>query len=378
MNVEIGRLLSQLIFPGLLCFIFLTAFIFADKTFPDKILRITMHALLCGFVLLITDSVNYYFEAQQTHTTLRLIMLACSFTFKIGCSGCCVVLSQRQNPTTKRYLYIVIFVNAIISFVSIPTGCVFSIGPDYSVVHGPLYIVPYLATIFNCTVLMITGIKNFKTNPGETTIIFAMVISPFIATYLEVIHGFKCMIPLSFIICVIFYFMCLNVQLYRRDTLTQLLNRRSFFMDAKRRSNKKMIVLSMDLNNLKYYNDTFGHAAGDLAITTSTACMQKAFSKAGVVYRTGGDEFMALFVNKSEEEVNKLIENFKAILGKTEYMVACGTSVYTPGNNFEDIVAESDARMYKDKIAYKKRAAVKAVERNPEIGLDKESIENDG
>lgn len=367
MNLSAFSFLAQLFFPGLIGFLFLTAFIIADKTFPDKILRLTMLALISGFLLLTTDSVNYYFEAHKNHNNLRLIMLALSFTFKISCSSFCVALSQRSNTKHRAVLYIITFVNTIISFLSIPTGCIFFIKTDFSVGHGPLYIIPYLFILFNCAVLIYTGLKNFRTNPGETVICFSMVIFPFIATYLEVKFKFKLMIPLSFILCIIFYFMCLNVQLYRRDTLTHLLNRRSFFMDAKRFHKKTIYVLSMDLNNLKYYNDTLGHAAGDKAITTASHLMELAFSHHGIVYRTGGDEFMALFINKRKESVDDCLETFKLMLEKTEYRVACGISVYKPGDDFENIVAESDARMYKDKMMYKKQNVRAAIERNPEL-----------
>lgn len=363
MENNILTILLQLCFPGVLGFLFLTAFIIADKTFPDKILHLTMCALISCFLLLITDAVNYYFEAQQSHTNLRLLMLALSFTFKITCSTFCVSLSQRNFKKTTLLLHILMVVNTIVAFTSIPTGCVFYIKPDFTVGHGVLYFIPYVLTIINCSLLIYSGICNYKTNKGETIICFVIVICPFIATYLEVKHHFMLMIPLAFLLCIIFYFMCLNVQLYRRDTLTQLLNRRSFFMDAKRNHKKHIYVLSMDLNNLKYYNDTFGHSAGDKAITTASHFMELSFSHYGIVYRTGGDEFMALFFNKKREAIEDCIETFNLLLDKTEYRVACGLSEYKPGDDFEDIVAESDARMYKNKIAYKERRAKEALER---------------
>lgn len=105
----------------------------------------------------------------------------------------------------------------------------------------------------------------------------------------------------------------------------------------------------MDLNDLKKFNDTEGHAAGDLAICTSVKCMNNAFSKFGKVYRTGGDEFMALFKNKSEVKVLEAINIFQTNLSKTRYKVACGIAKYTPEDDFEEIVSKADSHMYSNK-----------------------------
>jgi len=355
MSNSVVSMLIQLSFPGILGFIFLTAFIIADKTFPENTLRLTLRALISNMFLLVADALNYYLESIHDNSTFRLFILAVSFSSKIATSGFCIAISQRDYKKGRKVLYSLIVLNMIISYLSIPTGCVFHIENDFSVGHGKLYFIPYIVILINCTILLISGIRQYRTNKGETVIILAMIFFPFVATYLEVKHHFVLMLPLAFQTCIIFYFMCLNVQLYRRDTLTNLLNRRSLFMDAKRHSKKKIHILSMDLNNLKYYNDTFGHAAGDKAILTATKNMNLAFSYIGVVYRTGGDEFIALFMNKPQESVDDALLTFNLLMEKTEYRVACGLSLCTPEDDFESIMAESDAKMYRNKMAFKEK-----------------------
>ncbi len=48
----------------------------------------------------------------------------------------------------------------------------------------------------------------------------------------------------------------------------------------------------MDLNGLKYINDTFGHGAGDTAIATVSDALKKASPEGSSIIRTGGDEFL--------------------------------------------------------------------------------------
>lgn len=353
MIFEVAKPLFQSFFPGLMAFIFLTAFIIADRTFPVATIRITTAALFSAFIVLCADSVNYYFQDLHSHETLRLIMLAISFSGKIGCSGLTVALSQRAKSKSRACLYLLIAFNAVVSIVSIFTGCVFYIAPDYSVGHGFLYFIPYLCIVINCIILFKNAIEQISTNPGETIIIIAIILWSFFATYLEVIFHLRLMLPITFLLSVVFYFMCLNVHLYRRDTLTNLLNRRSFYIDARRHSKRSMIILSMDLNNLKNYNDTMGHKAGDQAICKSVECMLLAFKNLGVVYRTGGDEFMALFVDKESATICDAIVKFQKSLADTPYRVACGVSEYKPGDDFESIASDSEQKMYRNKMIMK-------------------------
>lgn len=57
---------------------------------------------------------------------------------------------------------------------------------------------------------------------------------------------------------------------------------------------KTIGIIQFDINNLKTINDTLGHEMGDKLITDGSAIINKTFGKIGDVYRTGGDEFVAI------------------------------------------------------------------------------------
>ncbi|MFR5619343.1 MAG: GGDEF domain-containing protein [Clostridium sp.] len=72
--------------------------------------------------------------------------------------------------------------------------------------------------------------------------------------------------------------------LYHEDFLTKLYNRRGFeqfseeeFAEAKKH-NIKTMTLSIDMDNLKYINDVYGHSHGDLALQTIADAMRQACS----------------------------------------------------------------------------------------------------
>lgn len=104
--------------------------------------------------------------------------------------------------------------------------------------------------------------------------------------------------------------------LYHEDFLTKLYNRRGFeqfseeeFAEAKKH-NIKTMTLSIDMDNLKYINDVYGHSHGDLALQTIADAMRQACSECEICARIGGDEFAVFGYDYSEEKAKQYTENF--------------------------------------------------------------------
>jgi diguanylate cyclase (GGDEF)-like protein/PAS domain S-box-containing protein len=87
------------------------------------------------------------------------------------------------------------------------------------------------------------------------------------------------------------------------DELTGLYNRRGFLTLAPReiesalRVRGGMLLLFVDVDNLKEVNDRFGHAEGDRALQAMTRVLREAFREAGLIARTGADEFAVLMTH---------------------------------------------------------------------------------
>lgn len=104
--------------------------------------------------------------------------------------------------------------------------------------------------------------------------------------------------------------------LYHEDFLTKLYNRRGFeqfseeeFAEAKKH-NIKTMTLSIDMDNLKYINDVYGHSHGDLALQTIADSMRQACSGCEICARIGGDEFAVFGYDYSEDKAKQYTENF--------------------------------------------------------------------
>jgi diguanylate cyclase (GGDEF)-like protein/PAS domain S-box-containing protein len=86
------------------------------------------------------------------------------------------------------------------------------------------------------------------------------------------------------------------------DELTGILNRRGFLSMAEKqlilseRLNKTMYLLYADIDNMKWINDTLGHAIGDQALVEAAGLLRDTCRKADLIGigRLGGDEFAIL------------------------------------------------------------------------------------
>ena len=96
-----------------------------------------------------------------------------------------------------------------------------------------------------------------------------------------------------------------------RDTLTGLYNRTYLdeYISILRDKNVYPIcVFSMDCDNLKLINDTYGHIAGDKYIVLCVKTMKSLFPMNTCLFRTGGDEFLSFVPNMSEMESGLILK----------------------------------------------------------------------
>lgn len=109
------------------------------------------------------------------------------------------------------------------------------------------------------------------------------------------------------------------------DELTRLYNRRMYEEEldliTEKNDVEDLVVVAMDVNGLKKANDTLGHKAGDELIIGASDCMRKSFVAVGKVYRTGGDEFMALLRCKKDRLSLALSEFEKEMEGWRGHLV---------------------------------------------------------
>ena len=147
------------------------------------------------------------------------------------------------------------------------------------------------------------------------------------------------------------------------DELSQLLNRRGFMEKAiqmvKKNTGKQACLLFADIDHLKEINDSFGHAAGDFAITTAADFLRHCIPEDAAIARIGGDEYVALVVADCEDgcdvltkRLEKHARDFNMSSDKPFYVeMSAGIYSFTCEKNTDisEILKHSDEVLYEKK-----------------------------
>ncbi len=151
-----------------------------------------------------------------------------------------------------------------------------------------------------------------------------------------------------------------------RDSVTGLYNHRSIQQQLNtalargRRNGTSLGVVMMDLNNFKFFNDTYGHIVGDDVLRMVGSCLTEVFRTSDVLGRFGGDEFIAVLPDNGAEDTARACRRIAASLAKLYYEAADGAripigmsfgwAIYPQdAKNSLDLVSKADAMLYEHK-----------------------------
>lgn len=155
------------------------------------------------------------------------------------------------------------------------------------------------------------------------------------------------------------------IQLATLDDLTSISNRRGFYnlaqnsLDLCARQNLPASLIFFDLNNFKSINDNFGHAVGDIALHAFATIMKDTFRNSDVLARFGGDEFVVLLTDATEDFSKKILERFTSSIETynqkeaRDYNICFSYGiVYTESKDdysIQKLLIRADKLMYKNK-----------------------------
>jgi diguanylate cyclase (GGDEF)-like protein len=98
------------------------------------------------------------------------------------------------------------------------------------------------------------------------------------------------------------------------DLVTGLHNRARFERELAAQNGTKLAILSIDLDQLKLINDTYGHEAGDAVLGHVAEALDKLVGGRGPLARTGADEFAVLLPGASTLEAVALAEELRTAM----------------------------------------------------------------
>lgn len=319
-------------------------------------------------LVVFSDMYGHMLNLQAVNFTsyISFILLPIFFT----------AFSRHVYPTKVLYVFQKLFlinmvVFSILAFFSLPETVYFG---SLMIHHALMYIM--------FIIVIIRIIRKPKEKKDKFTVDFMRGLIGFM---FSIIFGFVLYAtnhPKLYVIacCVGFYIFIINMMIFTAhmtlvsyeqskesqryqsiaftDAMTQLKNRYAFESEQYDKTiNEMTCCILLDVNKLKYTNDTLGHVYGDNLICKCADIISDSFSDIGECYRIGGDEFVVACHNTDEYIIKKFIDRFHENIEKAnsesediEISIAYGYAFGTEETNtFTDLLHVADKYMYKDK-----------------------------
>jgi diguanylate cyclase (GGDEF)-like protein/PAS domain S-box-containing protein len=143
------------------------------------------------------------------------------------------------------------------------------------------------------------------------------------------------------------------------DDLTGLFNRAFFEEELKRLDAEGQLPISLiiiDVNGLKFVNDAFGHGEGDRILIDTTRIIEKSCRREDIICRWGGDEFIILLPQCSEEDAEEICQRIKKNPLKNNrnlipISLALGTATKKEASqNIQGVLSDAENRVYRNKL----------------------------
>jgi diguanylate cyclase (GGDEF)-like protein len=152
------------------------------------------------------------------------------------------------------------------------------------------------------------------------------------------------------------------------DGLTDLYNYRTFYemleteIIRSKRYLHPLSLLMIDLDDLKVYNDTLGHPAGDAVLKEVAWLLRKSVRNLDVVARYGGDEFAVILIETDKEGAVAIAERLSRLVEETSFeheevlprqtmTISTGIATYpTDATDKMELVTKADNALYEAKM----------------------------
>lgn len=149
-----------------------------------------------------------------------------------------------------------------------------------------------------------------------------------------------------------------------KDHLTGLLSRKAYEESVKKientfmRNNTQYAVVFFDLDHFKKINDTYGHDAGDVVLSTFAKVLDKNTRDLDIVGRYGGEEFVAIIHFNLKRELLKYLKRIKSIISENDFIYkskqihltfSAGVAIRNNHNSYESAIQKADMLLYEAK-----------------------------
>jgi len=214
-------------------------------------------------------------------------------------------------------------------------------------------------------------LNNLNIDKNPLLVVSSIFNSLFNLAMLQILVFLVSVVALIFLLWFLFRLYSMEKMNALFDTLTEIYNRRAILLglkheiDRAKTFNHKLSVAVVDVDYFKKYNDLNGHIAGDRVLKKVAKTIDKGIRATDMVGRIGGEEFLIIFPETSQQESFKVCERVRKSIADLEFpnmkdmpsgkiTISIGVSEFNSmlhSKRNENIIMDADRRLYVAKLA---------------------------
>lgn len=345
-----------IIYSNLVPAIALAALLFLIKfnpLFDARQSRLFKLATVINLVLLFSISLDFLMMALRGDWEFAWIIRRVTSFLNFAASPVVPMLLYKIFVPGKSRLifYLPLVFNCVLCFLSIFFQLVFFITPENNYDRGLFFLVPFACGCVYLILLIITSIRLRNTKRSECIFLLCAIGLLNFAMFLEVGLGFLFLTWDCAAVCLVLYYLLLNINNSVYDPLTGAFNRAMYHKRLSLLENSVPCCCAVvDVNHFKQINDTQGHKAGDQFLILLTRVLKSQLTKGTWLYRIGGDEFVVLSTSWDIRAMRERLGQALLETRKSGIDFAWGVAQYQPGHgSLEGALQTADKAMYEDK-----------------------------
>lgn len=326
---------------------------FAVLLFPGALVQTRRQRVLlkCAtgmmVVLSISETVERYLGTLPQYTHWRVVLSV--FNYILRPIAMFKFIAYRDDKAEhKWYLIVPLILNALIMSSALYCGIAFSFDEANGFYRGPLGYTQHVVSTYYGIYIFFVILRIKDDSLRERLPLLLSLVSVFGAMLVETTGTRVLLTDVTMLLfCLLFEFYHCRF-FARRDILTGLYNRVVYTSDLRKYLSRIGAVALIDMNDLKFVNDTQGHQAGDEAIRTVAKCITDSLTGQSRVYRIGGDEFAIFLMGEQSNVFRDTVMEKISAAGRS---AAIGIGI-NEGEPSEQLIKKADLDMYENKRKY--------------------------
>ena len=208
--------------------------------------------------------------------------------------------------------------------------------------------------LFYLGVLVFVSTVRFHGKHRRDGVVLLLCVAVILLTVIaEMITGRNDLLNIVCEICAMINYIFIMTVNSSRDPLTNLYDRRTYLEDVSRYKSLVNGLIMIDMNELKFVNDNYGHQIGDEALHELAQIFDTSVEPSIMcTYRVSGDEFIILMFQGKIEQLDSTVTRIRQRVDECEYSAAIGSCFIDKkaGDiSFEEAYQKAEELMYQDK-----------------------------